>query len=141
MSLVLDSSMTLAWYFEDEQTAAAREVLRGVAGGGAVVPSLWRLEVANGLQAALRRKRITTAFRDASLADLASMAIEIDDETDRWAWAATLGLADRRGLTLYDAAYLELALRRKLPLATRDAQLARAALAEHVPLLGQDQAD
>ena len=61
MSLVLDSSMTLAWYFEDEQTPAAMEVLRQVAATGAVVPSLWRLEVANGLQMALKRKRITPA--------------------------------------------------------------------------------
>jgi predicted nucleic acid-binding protein len=136
MSLVLDSSMTLAWYFEDEQTPAAMGVLREVAATGAVVPSLWRLEVANGLQAALKRKRITAAYRDVSLNDLGSLAISIDAETDRHAWTATLRLSDRFGLTMYDAAYLELSGRLGLPLATLDAQLASAAGASAIPLRG-----
>jgi predicted nucleic acid-binding protein len=135
VSLVLDSSMTLAWYFEDEQTPAAMEVLRQAA-TGAVVPSLWRLEVANGLQMALRRKRITAAYRDASLNDLELLAISIDDETDRQAWAVTLRLCDRFGLTMYDAAYLDLSGRLGLPLATLDAQLASAAVASSIPLRG-----
>ena len=67
MSLVIDSSMTLAWYFEDEQTAASIAVLNRVAEAGAVVPALWRLEVLNGLQVAVRRGRINIAYRDASL--------------------------------------------------------------------------
>ena len=136
MSLVLDSSMTLAWYFEDEQTSAAMEVLREVAANGAVVPSLWRLEVANGLQVALKRKRISAAYRDVSLNDLGSLAISIDAETDRHAWTATLRLSDRFGLTMYDAAYLELSGRLGLPLATLDAQLASAAGASAIPLRG-----
>ena len=136
MSLVLDSSMTLAWYFEDEQTPAAMEVLRHVAENGAVAPSLWRLEVANGLQMALKRKRISAAYRDASLNDLGSLAIAIDAETDRHAWTATLRLSDRFGLTMYDAAYLELSGRLRLPLATLDAQLASAAGASAIPLRG-----
>jgi predicted nucleic acid-binding protein len=136
MSMVLDGSITLAWYFEDEQTPAAMEVLRQVAANGAVVPSLWRLEVANGLQVALKRKRITAAYRDVSLNDLESLAISIDAETDRHAWAATLRLSDRFGLTMYDAAYLELSGRLGLPLATLDAQLASAAVASAIPLRG-----
>ena len=84
----------------------------------------------------MRRGRIDRAYRDASLADLRSLAITIDPGTNRAAWAATLQLADRFGLTSYDAAYLELALRRRLPLATLDGDLVRAARAENVPLVG-----
>ena len=70
MSLVIDSSMTLAWYFEDEKTAASIAVLNRVAEAGAIVPALWHFEVPNGLQVAVRRGRITLAYRDASLDDL-----------------------------------------------------------------------
>ena len=136
MSLVIDSSMTLAWYFEDERTAASIAVLNQVAEEGAIVPALWRLEVLNGLQVAVRRGRIDIAYRDASLADLQSVMIAIDPGTNRQAWSATLRLCDRFGLTPYDAAYLELALRRRLPLATLDSELVRAARAESVPLVG-----
>jgi predicted nucleic acid-binding protein len=128
--------MTLAWYFEDEQTPACLQILRDVGVEGAIVPSLWRLEVASGFQAVLRRRRITPAFRDASLRDLATLAISLDAETDRQAWTVTLHLADRFGLTVYDAAYLELADRLGLPLATGDAPLARAAAAHGVPVRG-----
>ncbi len=69
MSLVLDPSLALSWYFEDERTAEADALLDQVVDRGAVVPSLWRLEVANGFQTAIRRKRIDAAFRDTALAD------------------------------------------------------------------------
>jgi predicted nucleic acid-binding protein len=128
--------MTLAWYFEDEKTAASLAVLKQVVNAGALVPALWRLEVLNGLQVAVRRGRIDSAYRDASLADLQALVIAIDPSTNRQAWSATLRLCERFGLTAYDAAYLELALRRQLPLATLDAALARAARAENVPLIG-----
>ena len=123
MSLVIDSSITLAWFFEDERTDRADVVMRQVAKGGAVVPSLWRLEIANALQSAVRRKRINAAFRDASIADLSSFPIAVDSETDRHAWGTTLTLAERCRLTLYDAAYLELAQRLRLPLASLDQEL------------------
>ena len=64
MSLVLDASTTLAWYFDDETTLETDAVLEQVARAGAVVPSLWRLEVANAFQMALRRNRITRSYRD-----------------------------------------------------------------------------
>ncbi len=134
MTLVIDSSMTLAWYFEE--TAASMAVLNRVVEEGAVVPALWRLEVLNGLQVALRRGRITVAYRDASLNDLRSLVIAVDPRTNQQAWSATLRLCDRFGLTPYDAAYLELAQRRQLPLATLDGELIRAAQAENVPLVG-----
>lgn len=101
-----------------------------------MVPTLWRLEVLNGLQVAVRRGRINIAYRDASLTDLSSLVITIDPGTNHRAWSATLQLCDRFGLTPYDAAYLELAQRRRLPLATLDGELVRAAQAENVPLVG-----
>ncbi len=136
MSLVIDSSMTLSWYFEDERTPARIAVLDQVAEAGAVIPAHWRLEVLSALQVAVRRSRITAAYRDASLADLRALPIAIDRNTNRQAWSATLRLCDRFGLTPYDAAYLELALRRRLPLATLDGELVRAAQAENVSLIG-----
>jgi predicted nucleic acid-binding protein len=84
----------------------------------------------------VRRARHDVAFRDATLADLALLPINLDPETDRQAWGATLRLAERHRLTSYDAAYLELAQRLRLPLATLDSDLRAAASDESVPLLG-----
>ncbi|HXP05771.1 MAG TPA: type II toxin-antitoxin system VapC family toxin [Stellaceae bacterium] len=127
MSLVLDASTTLGWYFEDERNAAGDDILDRVTESGAVVPILWRYEVANGLQMAVRRKRIDQPYRDASLAELRLLPITIDRAGDDAIWSAMLGLSDRFGLTIYDAAYLEVAHRRGLPLATGDLALQRAA--------------
>ena len=136
MSLVLDCSTTLAWVYADETTAPVRQVFDLVSQGGAWVPALWRLEVANVLEMSTRRGRHDADFRDATLADLAQLPIQVDGETDSHAWTETLGLAERHKLTLYDAAYLELALRRGLPLATLDRDLRRAAGSEKVRLRG-----
>jgi predicted nucleic acid-binding protein len=103
---------------------------------GAWVPSLWSLEVANILETGIRRGRHDVAFRDSTLADLSLLPISTDPETSNQAWNNTLQLAHRHRLTLYDAAYLELAQRRGLPLATLDSDLRSAATAEGVPLLG-----
>jgi len=136
MSLVLDSSVTIAWIYSEESTTATAEVESQVIQDGAWVPSLWRLEVANILEMGVRRRRHNAAFRDATLGDLALLPINIDPETDHQAWGPTVHLAERHRLSLYDAAYLELALRRTLPLATLDAELRKAATAERVSLLG-----
>ena len=136
MSLVLDSSVTLAWLYSDEVTEAIRRVFEAVAEHGAVVPALWRLEVANSLTLAARRGRIDGEFRGAALSDLAMLDITTDPETDTNAWGQTLQLADQCGLTVYDAAFLELALRRRLPLATLDEKLRAAATGCGVELLG-----
>ncbi|MGH7037709.1 MAG: type II toxin-antitoxin system VapC family toxin [Stellaceae bacterium] len=127
MSLVLDPSLALSWYFEDERTPAANALLDRVAEAGALVPNLWRLEVANGLQTAIRRGRIDAVFRNRAIAQLARMPITVDPDTDSYAWTNILQLADRFRLTVYDAAYLELAQRRSLPLATLDKALRTAA--------------
>ena len=136
MSVVIDASLTMTWYFDDEITPATEAVLNHVSEAGAVVPSLWRLEVANALQSALRRKRISQEYRDESLVELGELPITLDADTDTYAWTTTLRLAERFGLTIYDAAYLELAQRRSLPLATLDNELREAAIAIDVTLLG-----
>lgn len=136
MSLVLDSSATLAWIYNDETTDAIRALFDQVADAGAVVPALWRLEVANSLAVAVRRGRIDAEFRRAALADLALLDITTDQHTDSHAWGETLSLADRFRLTIHDAAYLELAQRRTLPLASLDQELRNAGWALGVMLLG-----
>jgi predicted nucleic acid-binding protein len=137
VSLVLDSSATLAWIFDEETTPAIRALFDRVADEGAVVPALWRLEVANSLTVAVRRARIDVEFRRAALSDLALLDISTDQHTDSQAWAETLHLADSFRLTLYDAAYLELAQRRQLPLATVDQELHAAAQAIGTRVLGE----
>ena len=136
MTLVLDSSVTVAWLFRDEQTDAGRQVLQMVAESGAIVPALWRIEVANALQTAIRRGRIDADYRAASIADLQLLDISVDAESDPHVWTTTLNLSDRFGLTLYDAVYLELAQRRSLPLASLDRQLREAATELGLRLLG-----
>jgi predicted nucleic acid-binding protein len=137
VKLVLDSSATLARAFPDERTAAILDLFLLIASHGAVVPELWRIEVANTLNVGIRRGRISKANRQGILADLESLPISIDWETRNHTWGKTLELADRHRLTVYDATYLELALRLSLPLATLDDELRNAAQLEGVPLLGK----
>jgi predicted nucleic acid-binding protein len=98
----------------------------------------WRLEVANSLTVAMRRGRIDVGFRRAALGDLALLDITIDQHTDSNAWGETLNVADGFQLTVYDAAYLELAQRRNPPLASLDDELCTAAAALGVAFLGRD---
>jgi predicted nucleic acid-binding protein len=137
VSLVLDSSVALAWVYREERSDAIAAVFEQVTEAGAWVPSLWRLEVANVLEMGVRRGRNNAAFRDATLADFELLPIQTDSETEKHAWRTTLRLAERRRLTLYDAAYLELAMRRGVPLASLDRELRAAAAAENVALLGE----
>jgi predicted nucleic acid-binding protein len=137
MSIVLDGSATLAWIYPDETTDAVLAVFDQVIHKGAFVPDLWRIEIANCLTQGMRRSRITAIERSESLSDLASMGIITDNQTGKHIWRGTLMLADRHHLTVYDATYLELALRLSLPLATLDDELREAAQQEGVPLLGK----
>jgi predicted nucleic acid-binding protein len=127
VSIVLDASVSLAWVFQDEATEAIDHIFEAAAISGALVPGNWRLEVANGLRMAVRRRRIDMIYVVKALDRLATLPIEIDPETNLHAWKSTLELADRYDLTPYDAAYIELAQRSRLPLATLDRKLARAA--------------
>jgi predicted nucleic acid-binding protein len=136
MSLVLDSSVALAWIYADETTAAVLRLFDNVRLDGAWVPGLWRWEIANVLQLNVRRGRHSGDFRDGALASLALLPVKVDAEADRQAWGDTLHLAERHGLTVYDAAYLEIASRREIALATLDRQLRAAAVNEGVELLG-----
>jgi predicted nucleic acid-binding protein len=136
MSLILDSSTTMARAFPEERTQAILDVFHQISIGRATVPDLWRIEVANSLNVGIRRGRIRMETRNDVLKDLDSLPIEIDRVGFKFAWRQTLQLADKHKLTVYDATYLELALRLSLPLATLDRELRIAAQAEGVPLLG-----
>ena len=132
MTLVVDASVTLAWIFTEERTLPVQKILDRLIDEQAFVPAIWRLEIANGLQMSVRRGRIDAAIRDTSLRGLALLNITTDPDTDNFAWSTTLSLAERHRLTVYDAAYLELALRLGVPLATLDQDLRAAG----VTLLG-----
>ena len=136
MSFVLDNSIALAWCFEDEQTQSVMNLLDRVTETGAFAPSLWPLEALNGLLVAERKRRIHAKLRQCYAEFLHDLPIKIDTETAEKAWTATVELAERLRLSVYDAAYLELTLRRKLPLATLDRDLAKAAKALGTTVLG-----
>ena len=138
MHCVLDSSAALAWVLPSEDTAATDQLLAEVGEHGAVVPALWPIETANVLWTAERRGRITLAERIQALAILTELPIDVDDRTAALAFGAVSALAAARQLTVYDACYLELALRLGLPLASLDTQLRQAAQAAGVrPLPAQ----
>lgn len=126
-AFVLDCSLTLAWFFEDESNAYAQAVEYSLTRVSALVPSLWALEVANALLMGERRKRTTEAKVTSFLGLLKLLPIAADDETAIQAWQESMHLARAQQLSVYDAAYLELALRQGLPLATLDEKLRRAA--------------
>ena len=125
--LVLDAGVALAAVLPERHSEAARAVLMRVAEEGAVVPAIWHLEVANALLAAERRGILGAEARAAALEHLAVLPISADMETAARAWSQTAALARDYGLSVQDAAYLELALRRRIPLATFEAGLLRAA--------------
>ncbi|HYC47023.1 MAG TPA: type II toxin-antitoxin system VapC family toxin [Burkholderiales bacterium] len=126
MSFVLDSSIALAWVLPDESNPRADELLERLVAEGAVVPPIWPLEIGNVLLVALRRRRIRQEEFETILERLARLPIEVDIEATDHALAGVLLLAAQLGLTTYDAAYLDLAQRRKLPLATLDKRLRAA---------------
>ncbi len=136
MSFVVDNSVALAWCFEDEHIQPIMDLLDRVAETGAIAPSLWPLEALNGLLMAERRRRLDPKRRQRLAGFLRGLPVTLDAETADRAWTATARLAERYRLTLYDAAYLELAQRRKLPLATLDQDLIRAGKALGMTLLG-----
>jgi predicted nucleic acid-binding protein len=135
LSFVLDASMALAAILEDESVDQGRAALARAAIAGAWVPAIWHLEVANALQMSVKRGRCSAVFADESLARLALVPIEVDPDTAIKSWHETLALARAESLTLYDAAYLELALRRGIELASLDKQLNKAAVRRGVPLV------
>ena len=133
--LVLDVSLSCAWCFADQANAEAWAILERLQTHRAHVPALWLWETANVLVQAERRGRISPAAIRTYLGLLEGLPISVDQPSTASAWHDTLALARSHRLTSYDAAYLELALRRGLPLASRDQALQAAARAEGVPLL------
>lgn len=127
MTVVIDSSIALAWFLPNESSVLADEMLMTVMEGGALVPPLFAVEFGNGLVTAVRRKRIDRGYRRRTFERVAELGLVTDRAAADRVWADTVELADLHGLTLYDATYLELALRSGLPLATLDKRLAKAA--------------
>lgn len=133
MPIVIDCSVLLAWSLAEEEEEAASEAIRRTLETGAVVPQIWWYELRNALLMNERRGRIAPQQMANTLADIAALGIEVDGGHDE---TAMFALARRHSLTVYDAAYLEVAFRRDLPLATFDRRLAGAAKAEGVALIG-----
>ena len=134
--LVVDSSIALAWCFADEQDEYSQSVLDAMTTKSIYVPDLWHLEVANTLLVGERRKRCTQMDNVIWLRFLSELPITVDEETKTHAFAETTHLARLYNLSVYDAAYLELAMRRGLSLATHDQKLKVAAKAVGVILYG-----
>jgi predicted nucleic acid-binding protein len=126
-AFVLDASVALAWFFEDEADAYAEAVEEALARVTPVVPALWVLEVTNALLVGERRKRTTEAKTTQFAGLLRALPIAVDEQAGAHAFGDLLPLARTHGLSAYDAVYLELALRRGLPLATLDRTLLAAA--------------
>jgi predicted nucleic acid-binding protein len=136
-AFVLDCSVTLAWCFKDERTPATDALQDRLIIESALVPEHWCLEVANGLAVGERRKRIAAASVAPFVQLLGTLQIEVDDQLAERTFDHILPLARSHSLTAYDAAYLDLAIRRQLPLATLDEDVRRAATALGVPVLGK----
>lgn len=132
--IVVDASIALAWCLGDEQDDVADRVLDLVADGGAAVPAHWPLEVANALLAAERRGRLDRGDADRAHRLLTALAVEVVPVELGTATGMTLDAARRFALSVYDAAYLDLARVRGIPLATLDQDLADACRAAGVPL-------
>jgi len=127
MTLVIDASVALSWCFDDEATSETDAIAHEISKTGAFVPSLFHLEISNVLLHAERRGRIAIADVTQRLELISKLPLEVDHQTPSRAANQILTLARAEKLTVYDAAYLELAIRKGSTLATKDRQLAAAA--------------
>jgi predicted nucleic acid-binding protein len=132
--VVVDSSAICALFFEDEATPASDQLLERLGAGGIWVPALFLWEVTNVLLTAERRQRLSQAQRAEALQMLEALQFEIDPSQPSVVWHDVTQIAAQTGLTSYDAAYLELAIRLGAPLATRDRELQRCCIAAGVAL-------
>ncbi len=132
---VLDTALAMAWFFADEaKNEYPVAVLTGMEQHTALVPAIWPLEVTNVLLTGIRRKRCTAAEAARFLVLLRALPIKVDDRTAEQAFITSFTLAQEFGLSSYDAAFLELAMREGIPMATLDKQLANAAILAGVPV-------
>ena len=136
MAFVLDCSVTMTWVFPDEATEATNALLESLAEGNALVPSLWPVEVGNVLLAASRRGRVATEEWSRVRDIIEALPIRIDPVSLPRVLGTSLSLAHRHNLSLYDAMYLELAIRMRMPLATLDRTLGAAGRAAGIEVLG-----
>jgi predicted nucleic acid-binding protein len=133
---VLDASVAVAWCFEDETTRDTEAILELLSNAAeALTPAMWPMEVANALLMAERRKRITDSQLTDLLRRISALAILVEPVQTKDVFEQILPVARRHGLSQYDAAYVELALRQSLPLATLDEELRRAAKRSDISLL------
>lgn len=135
---VLDVSVTMGWHFEDEATEQGWLLLAQAAREGVAVPAIWAYELGNVLALAERRQRTSRARTEAFLLVLDGLRIDVEATSSGHLLAAVLPLARSTGLTTYDASYVDLAQRLRLPLATRDRRMAEAAKTLGIPLLSTD---
>jgi predicted nucleic acid-binding protein len=125
---VVDATVGVSWAVLSQSSAATAQLLQEIATGKPfLVPGLWMYEVANALLVLMRRKKMEPVQCARARKALGQLNPIIDDEGPRWALSRIWELADQHSLTIYDAAYLELAQRRQLPLASRDEDLIKAA--------------
>lgn len=134
MSVVIDASIAIAWSLPDERSAMADATLGFIGEEGGVAPIFFKVETANVLEIGMRRGRIDEALRDEIISDLQSLRLDFDLDSQSSAWTTVPALARTHEISAYDATYLDVALRRKLPLATLDRKLRRAATAAGVAL-------
>ena len=124
---VLDASVAVAWCFEREATPHTAQILEMLVEGEAVVPAIWPFELANALLRAERNKRVTRAETVTFLNQLQGLAILVEQDVPGRVFREILSLGREQNISVYDAAYLDLAMRQGLPLATSDQELAKAA--------------
>ena len=134
-SFVADASVAIGWVHPGQATAYTAAMLDAIADGAAIeVPALWPLEVANALTVLVRRRKLTEAERQVGLGWLRGLPLRIDHEMASLVFSRLSDLATAHQLSIYDAAYLELAQRRKLALACADGPLRKAARQSGVSL-------
>ena len=135
MTFVLDASMTMAWVFPDEASETTDRLLESLLERQAYAPGLWPIEVASAFLAATRRGRLEESQWPGIRHSLDALPIAVAPVASARVWSDVLELAHERGISVYDAMYLELALRMRLPLATLDGRLAAEAQAVDVQVL------
>ncbi len=130
---VLDNSVVMSWFFKDESNRYAQDVFDGLLTDEAIVPTVWPLEFGNALLIAERKKRLTEPDTVRFLSLIKTFPIVVDHDTHDQTLNEVVLLARTHRLTTYDASYLDLAMRLELPIATLDADLAKAAKKCEVP--------
>jgi predicted nucleic acid-binding protein len=134
---VVDASVAMTWLFQDEASTSTQRLLKELKSSAALVPALWHVEITNVVALAERKGRVSPTEIVDFFAVLESAQIDIDHEAPQRAFSHLLPLCRAHGLTSYDAMYLDLALRSKLPLATLDEPLRKTAKKLGVKLLGK----